>query len=188
MATNTLQDRYNDFLAFCAYWVPTYGPAPFMLAGQNAPRPDAPAYVSIELFTNVEQIGTVERRIDVDGNEWLRTQLSIGIDLYAFSNTETRYDGTNNAWSVLQNLKTSLRIPDIYNRLTDITFRLLDDDMVADNSRILNTTYEPAASMSLTFSTITRTDIDNGSIETIEGDGTVDSGTNERDVNISVTE
>jgi len=187
MATNSLQDRYNDFLAFCAYWIPAYGPAPFMLGGQNAPRPANP-YVTVEFFTNVEQLGTVERRMDYAGNEWLRTQLSVGVDLFAFSGSDTRFDGSNNAGTLLQNLKTSLRVPDVYNRLTEITFRLLDDDMVADNSRILNTTYEPAASMSLTFSTITRTDIDNGSIETIEGGGTLDSGINDRNVNISVTE
>lgn len=175
MTTSTLQTRYDAYLAFLKAWVPAYAPggASFFLTGQAAPRPALP-YVGITPISNVEMIGELERRITSTGEEVWRSQLEITTELYAFTQSPTRYDGTTNAWSLLQELKTSLRYPAVYDSLRAIVFRLTGESDVVNVSQLLNTTFEPQASASVTFSTVIETEnIDSGAIETVNALGTI---------------
>jgi hypothetical protein len=174
MATSTLQTRYNDYLAFLQAWVPAHAlGARFFLTGQAAPRPPLP-YVGVTPISAVEMMGPLERRITPQGKEVWRSQLEITTELYAFTDSETRYDGALNAWAMLQELKTSLRYPAVYDSLTAIVFRLTGEGDVVNVSQLLNTTFEPQASASVTFSTVIETeDIDNGAIESVNALGTI---------------
>ena len=175
MASSTLQTRYNDYLAFLKVWISGYSPGgvSFFLTGQAAPNPPLP-YVGVTPFSNIQMIGELERRITSQGEEVFRSHLRITSEVYAFTRSPTRYVNEANAWIILQELKTSLRFPLVYERLCGIVFRLTEDSDIVNVSQLLNTTFEPQASMSLTFSTVIETeDIDSGAIEAVNALGTI---------------
>jgi hypothetical protein len=191
MAITPMQVRYNELLGFFQSWVPTYGQCDFFLYGQAAPRQNKP-YVTANIMSNVEMVGTVERRKDpITGAEKLRTQLNVVCDLFAFTNSSDRYTTAveeNTAWAIMQELKTSLRYPVVYDMLTAITCRLLTEDTVVDTTQLLSTTFEPQATCSITFSTVVGVAIDNGEIATINAEGTMDATNNDKIIDVSVTE
>ncbi len=190
MAITPMQARYTDLKEFFQFWIPTYGQCDFFLYGQARPRQNIP-YVTVNIMSNVDMVGTVERRMDSSGQEKLRSQLTISCDLFCFTNASDRYStgpDNNVAWAIMQELKTSLRYPVVYDRLSAITCRLLDEDTVVDTTTLLSTTFEPQATSSITFSTVVEVDIDNGSVETINAEGTMGATNNDIIIDISVTE
>jgi len=175
MASSTLQTRYNDYLAFLQNWVPGYAPGgvSFFLTGQAAPNPPLP-YVGVTPFSSVQMIGDLERRVTIYGKEVWVSHLKVTSEVYAYTNSPTRYVNEANAWAILQELKTSLRFPLVYENLCGIVFRLTEDSDIVNVSQLLNTTFEPQASMSLTFNTVIETEeIDSGAIETVNALGTI---------------
>ena len=88
----------------------------------------------------------------------------------------------------MQELKTSLRYPIVYDMLTAITCRLLDEDTVVDTTQLLSTTFEPQATCSITLSTVVEAAIDNGDIATINAEGTMEATHDDQIIDISVTE
>jgi len=189
MAITPMQARYNELLAFFQYWVPLYGQCDFFLYWQAAPRQNKP-YVTANIMSNVEMVGTVERRIGDTGAEFLRTQLNVVCDLFAFTNSSDRYTTAveeNTAWAIMQELKTSLRYPDVYDRLTAITCRLLDEDTVVDTTQLLSTTFEPQATCAITLSTVVESAVDNGEIATVNAQGTIVATHNDQIIDISAT-
>ena len=190
MASSTLQTRYDSYLDFLQVWIAGYAPggASFLITGQTAPNPPLP-FVGVTPFSNIRMIGDLERRITPHGKEVWRSQLEITSELYAYTKSPTRYVSEPNAWTILQELKTSLRYPLVYEQLCGIVFRLTGETDVVNVSQLLNTTFEPQASMSLTYSTVIETeDIDSGAIETVNALGTIFNPNGETvPINISAT-
>lgn len=191
MASSTLQTRYDDYLAFLQIWITGYSPggASFMLTGQAAPNPPLP-FVGVTPFSSIQTIGELERRITPQGKEVWVSHLEITSEVYAYTKAPSRYiPGQANAWTILQELKTSLRYPLVYEQLCGIVFRLTGETDVVNVSQLLNTTFEPQASMSLTYSTLIETeDIDSGAIEAVNALGTIfNSNGDEILINISAT-
>lgn len=189
MAITPMQAKYTELKEFFQFWVPTYGQCDLFLYGQARPRQNKP-YVTVNIMSNIDMVGTVERRIDNAGQEKLRTQLVVTCDLFAFTNASERYKtdvDENTAWAIMQELKTSLRYPVVYDRLSSITCRLLDENTVVDTTSLLSTTFEPQATSSITFSTVVEVNIDNGEIVTVNAAGTMDTINNIQNIDISVT-
>lgn len=189
MAITPIQTRYNELLAFFKYWVPLYGQCDFFLYGQAAPRQNKP-YVTANIFSSIETIGTLERRVLENGSEIVRSQFEITSQLFAFSNSSDRYSTEvvdNTCFAILQELKTSLRYVDVYDRLSNITCRLISEEPVTDVTQLLSTTFEPQATCSLTFSTVVENSVDNGAIETMDIEGTVEGSNNDITVDVSIT-
>jgi hypothetical protein len=183
-----MQQKYKELLEFFQYWVPKYGECDLYLFGQAAPRQDIP-YVSVNILSSIELVGTVERRIQESGSEILRSELTLGCDLYGYTPENQRYNNVsaNNAWAIIQELKTSLRYQEAYDRLSSINCRLLDEGSVIDTTQLVSTTFEPQATCSISLSTVVESITDNGAVETIEGEGTMGGTFNDINIDISVT-
>jgi hypothetical protein len=125
-------------------------------------------------MTNVEYVGNDERRFDpVTGDETLRGQRIIHCDVLSYSDSTTRYDGGDNAWEMMQELRFSLGYPAVEQYLCDITCRVLEEGTVVNISQTLNTTNEPRAQLQLQLSTVIDQSIDSGEISTINAEGTI---------------
>jgi len=188
MGINPVKDKYDELLKFYQTWIPkTLNGINIYLVGQAAPRPENP-YVSFNPIVSVESLGLQdERRFNDDGSEYLRGQRYITSELYAYSDAPTRYDGLNDAWSILQQLRFSLGFPQTERLLDEITCRVVDDGEVQNVSQTLNTTNEPRSQLQIKYSTVIKQDIDSGEIKTINEEGTIDGTWNPYTLNISVT-
>lgn len=173
MSLAPIKAKYNELVVFFQTWIPLYLPdANLYLVGQNAPRPANP-YVAFEPLVNIDYMGNDELRIDDAGAETLRGQRYLTCNLYGFSDAETRFDGEDNAWEMLQELRFSLRYPDVVLLLNEINCRVVEEGIVENNSETLNTTNEPRAMLQIVFSTVIVQDIDSGAIETVNAEGTM---------------
>ena len=188
MALSPIKTRYNDLKEFFQWWLPLYLPGKeIYMIGQSAPRPPRP-YIAFNPIVNVEFVGNDERRFDpVTGNETLRGQRLITCAVFGYSDSETRYDGGDNAWEMLQELRFSFRYPDVAARLSSINCRIVEEGDVLDTSQNLNTTNEPQAQLQFELSTVIVQDIDNGAIETINAEGTIKGPHTDIVSNISVS-
>jgi hypothetical protein len=173
MALAPIKQRYADLVAFFQWWVPTYlTGVNLYLQGQAAPRPANP-YISFNPLDDVEVVGLDERRISTPTLEVLRGQRKITCRLEAYTDSTTRFSGVGNAWDMLQELRFSLGYPDVAAKLSAINCRVIDEGSISNASETLNTTNEPRASMSFVLSTVIVQTIDNGSIEIVNGTGTI---------------
>jgi len=187
MAMAPIKEKYSQLLAFFQWWIPTYLPdAKLYLEGQSAPRPENP-YVSFNPLDDIEEVGLDETRYDEGGTEVLRGHRIVTCTLEAYSDSETRFDGFDNAWEMLQELRFSLGYPDVYERLSEINCRVLDRDTVDNVSVTQNTTNEPRASFSFTLSTVIVQNIDRGAIESMNGTGIVEGTNNSIPAEFSAT-
>lgn len=188
MALSPIQAKYDELLSFCKYWIPTFLPAAnLFLIGQAAQRPSNP-YVAFNPMANMDYIGNDERRFDpVTGAETLRGQRVVTLNLFGYSDSSTRYDGGTSAWTMLQELRFSLRYPAVIENLNSRILRVLDEGEVLNVSQTLNTTNEPQASLTIMLSTVIDQVVDNGAIETINAQGTTTGATGDIISDISVT-
>jgi len=188
MSLTPIKEKYNELVTFFQTWIPLYLPdANLYLVGQNAPRPENP-YIAFEPIVDIDYMGNDETRIDEFGAETLRGQRYLTCNLYGFSDAETRFDGEDNAWEMLQELRFSLRYPDVVLLLKAINCRVVEEGIVENNSETLNTTNEPRAVLQIVFSTVIVQDIDSGEIATVNAEGTIETPAgNEIISDISVT-
>jgi hypothetical protein len=188
MAINVVKEKYNELITFFQEWIPATVPGVNLyLIGQGSPRPENP-YVAFRPITSVETVGLYdERRIDDNGIETLRGQRYITCDLFAYSDAPTRFDGTDDAWSILQELRFSFCYPLTMELLRNITCRVLDEGQVIDLSETLNTTNEPRAQLQFRLSTVIEQTVDNGEIKTVNAQGTIEGSNNPVTVDVSVT-
>ena len=95
MSLTPIKDKYAELIGFFQWWIPTYLPnAGFYLQGQAAPRPANP-YVSFNPLEEIDTVGLDERRIDSLGNETIRGQRLITCGLEGFSDSSSRFDGSD---------------------------------------------------------------------------------------------
>ena len=182
-----IKAKYNELVAFFQWWIPTYLPsAGLYLEGQSAPRPANP-YVSFSPLDDIDEVGIDERRVDSSGNEILRGQRVVSCSLEAFSDSSTRFDGFDNAWEMLMELKFSLKYPAVHAKLSEINCRVIDVNSVDNISSTLNTTNEPRASFSFTLSTVIVQSIDSGNIATVNATGVIEGTNNDIQIEISKT-
>ena len=188
MAINVVKEKYNELVGFFQEWIPATVPnVNLYLLGQGSPRPENP-YVAFRPITSVDTVGLYdERRIDDNGNETLRGQRYITCDLFAYSDAPTRFDGADDAWSILQELRFSFCYPATLALLDKITCRVLDEGQVVDLSETLSTTNEPRAQLQFRLSTVINQSIDSGAIETVNAQGEIFGGNNPLELDISVT-
>lgn len=177
MSLTPIKAKYNELVLFFQTWIPLYLPnANLYLVGQNAPRPENP-YIAFEPIVSIDYMGNDETRMDSEGNETLRGQRYLSCNLYGFSDSETRFDGADNAWEMLQELRFSLRYPDVVELLRGINCRVVEEGVVENDSETLNTTNEPRAVLQIVFSTVIVQSIDSGEIATLNAEGTMTSPT-----------
>lgn len=173
MALSPIQTKYGELLSFFQFWIPAVLPAANMfLIGQAAQRPSNP-YISFNPMKAIDYIGNDERRIAANGDETLRGQRMVTVELFGYSNSSTRFDGTTSAWTMLQELRFSLRYPNVCAELSSRVLRVVDEGEVLNVSQTLNTTNEPQASLTIMLSTVIVQSVDNGEIITINGSGTM---------------
>jgi len=171
MALEPIKERYTELVEFFQFLIPTYLPsAGLFLMGQSAQRPPNP-YIAFNPLSNIDVVGIDEYRMNSSGQEYLRGQREITCDLFAFSDSTTRFDGGDNAWEMLQELRFALKYPDVIARLTSITCRVIDEGTVSDASQTLNSTNEPRALLQIMLSTVINQEIDNGAVENINANG-----------------
>jgi hypothetical protein len=187
MSMVPIKAKYNELVAFFQWWIPTYlTSAGLYLEGQSAPRPVNP-YISFNPLDEIDEVGLDERRMDSLGNEILRGQRIVSCSLEGYSDSSTRFDGSDNAWEMLMELKFSLGYPEVKAKLSEINCRVVDVNSVDNISVTLNTTNEPRASFSFTLSTVIVQSIDNGNIETVNATGVIEGVFNDIQVDISET-
>ena len=187
MAISVVKQKYNELVNFFQNWIPSTVPGVNLyLIGQASPRPANP-YVGFRPITNVEHVGLLdERRFNSDGTEFLRGQRYITCDLFAYSDAPTRYDGNDDAWSILQELRFSFCYPNTVALLDNINCRVLDEGQVIDLSETLNTTNEPRAQLQFRLSTVMNQTVDNGEIRTINATGEI-TGSNQDPIDLTVS-
>jgi len=187
MALAPIKEKYTQLKEFFQWWIPAYLPGKGLyLKGQSAPRPPNP-YIAFSPLDDVEMVGLDERRFDSQGNEILRGQRIITCSLEGYSDSGTRFDGGDNAWEMLQELRFSLCYPEVYDRLTSINCRVIDPGTVDDSSETLNTTNEPRASLTCTLSTVIVQSRDNGAIEIVNAEGDLEASNGTKQADVSVT-
>jgi len=189
MAISIIKQKRSELTAFFQNWITTELPGMnIFYMGQGAPRPPLP-YVAFRPVTNIDTVGFDERRYDSDGNETLRGQRVITCDLIACTSADSRFDGTDDAWSILQELRFSVEYDHVGNALNDIACRDLDEGTVTDISETVNTTNESRAQLTFTLSCAILQTPDSGEISTINAEGTgISPDGSTITQNISVTE
>ncbi len=187
MSLAPIKQKYAELVGFFQWWVPEYLPnAGLYLQGQSSPRPANP-YVSFNPLEDVEVVGIDERRISSNGDEALRGQRIITCSLGGYADSTSRFDGSDSAWDMLQELRFSLGYPEVRGQLSLINCRVLDEGTVTENSITQNTTNEPRANLSFTLSTVIVQDIDSGEISTINGSGNIISPNGSVSANFTAT-
>jgi hypothetical protein len=178
MAISAVQAKYDELLSFFQFWIPEVLPGiPFLLVGQAVQR-EANPYITFDPMKSIDYVGNDERRINpVTGIETLRGQRVVTVELFGYSDSTTRYSGANNAWSMLQELRFSLRFPAVYEAMNTRILRVLDEGQVMNVSQTLNTVNEPQASLQIELSTVITQTIDNGAVETINATGSTTGAT-----------
>jgi len=185
MALAPIKEKYADLVEFFQWLIPLYLPnANMYLQGQSAPRPENP-YVSFSPMSSIEVVGVDERRFEDSTTEILRGQRILTCELEGFSDSESRFDGNDNAWDMLQELRFALSYPEVIEKLTSINCRIVEEGVVSDSSLTLNTTNEPRAVWSFTVSTVIVQTIDSGAIETVNATGNIEA--TDGDIAVSVT-
>lgn len=172
MALAPIKEKYAELVGFFQYWIPAYLPsAGLYLMGQSAQRPPNP-YIAFNPLSSIDVVGIDEHRINpTTGVEHFRGQRTVTCDIFGFSDSETRFDGGDNAWEMLQELRFSLCYPPVIAALSAITCRTLDEGVVSDVSQTLNSTNEPRAMLQIMLSTVINQEVDNGDIENVNAEG-----------------
>lgn len=175
MAISVLKQKRNELNTFFQEWFQLVIPGVnTYYAGQNAPRPELP-YVVYQPIAEIDTIGVDETRVDSEGNSYLRGQRRITCEVFAVTSSESRWDGTDDAWSILQELRFSFEYPDVYHKLQAITCRVIEQGNVSDVSENLNTTNESRANLSFTLSTVIVQPFDSGEIRTVNAQGSIET-------------
>ncbi len=174
MALQPLKDKYNELKDFFfVYLIPTYLPSSGMfLLAQSSPRPPNP-YVAVNLMSQIEADGEDENIMDDEGNQQRKGKRIITVDLYAYSESSTRFDGETNCWEMLQELRFALGYPETRLELNQINCSIRDEGTVLDSSTYLSTTNEPSAHLQVTLNTTICQDIDSGAIENVNISGSM---------------
>ena len=181
-----IQEKYAQLVDFFQWWIPQYLPlAGVYLVGQNAPTPEAP-FVGFLPLSSIDYVGQDERRI-VDGLEILRGQRRVTCDLFGFSDEKSRFDGEENAWDMLQALRFSLGFPEVVDKLSEITCRVIDEGTVVDISETKNTENQPRSNLQITLSTVIIQYINSGVIETINTQGSLSLTNGQKTVDVTAT-
>ena len=175
----SLSARYNALRAFIVPLIQTEVGITCIIGGQNAPRPALP-YASIMLFDSIAELGTVERRMDAYGQEYLMTNLEIEVDVHIYTESDSRINNAEIiAYSYLEILKTKLALPSSQEALNAEYLAYIDGGLISSQSVILNTTFEPRAICTLRFRTSVMDTYDTGSIAEVSPEGTYDTLTGE---------
>lgn len=186
MAISVIKAKRAELVQFFQQWIPEVIPGMnIFLEGQSSPRPPYP-YVSFRPISDIDYIGHDERRYDEQGNEFLRGQRVISCQLMAFTDSDSRHDGDDDAYSILQELRFSFGYASVIDLLSAITCRVVDEGDVIDVSEQLNTTNEYRAMLTFTLSTVIVQTPDSGQISTINATGAIE-GINTINPVISVT-
>ena len=187
MATlDPIKQRYSDLVTFFQDWIPTYAPnANLFLIGQNGPKPDNPL-IAFSPISTIDFVGQDERRV-VQGQEVLFCHRKITCELFGFSDSDSRFDGDENAWDMLQALRTSLSFPEVVEKINGIGCSIVDEGVVQNISETLSTTNEPRAVLQFVLSTLIIQNIDSGQISTIAGIGEYSSPANQYNSGYSVS-
>jgi hypothetical protein len=186
MAISALKQKRTELNTFFSEWIELILPGMnTYYMGQNAPRPELP-YIAYQPIASIDTIGFDERRVDDQGNETLRGQRVISCEMIAVSDATSRWDGTDDAWSILQELRFSFDYSEVIDLLTAIACRVLDQGTVSDISQNLNTTTESRAALSFTLSTALIQSIDSGEIASINVEGTASVSFGTKTVSVSV--
>lgn len=176
---NSISARYNSLRAFIVPLIQSEVGITCIIGGQNAPRPSLP-YASLMLFDAINEIGTVERRMDGNGQEYLMSTLEIEVDVHIYTDSDSRMDNAEIiAYSYLEILKTKLSLPASQAALNEEGLAYIDGGLISSQSVILNTTFEPRAICTLRFRTSVMDTYDTGAIEIVSPEGTYDTLTKE---------
>ena len=183
MAINVLKQKRTELNTFFKDWIELILPGMnTYYMGQNAPRPALP-YIAYQPIANIDTVGFDERRVDDQGTETLRGQRVISCEMIAISDPSSRWDGDDDAWSILQEMRFSFDYPEVIDLLSAITCRVIDYGTVTDLSQNLNTATESRASLGFTLSTAIVQSIDSGEIASANVLGSVSGNS----VSISVS-
>lgn len=188
MAINVIKQKRTELKTFFQEWIVAVLPGMnIYFMDQAAPRPALP-YVGFRPISSIDTVGFDERRYDDEGNETLRGQRVITCDLIACSDAESRHDGEDDAWSILQELRFSLCYDSTIDSLCGIACRVIDEGTVQDISETTNTSHEARAQLSITLSAVIVQSTDSGAIEEINASGTVTSPAGaEQEISVNVT-
>ena len=187
MAISALKQKRLELNTFFSEWIELILPGMnTYYMGQNAPRPALP-YIAYQPIANIDTVGFDERRVDDLGVETIRGQRIISCEMIAVSDANSRWDGTDDAWSILQELRFSFEYSEVIDLLSAIACRVVDQGTVSDVSQNLNTTTESRAALSFTLSTALIQSVDSGEIASINvvGNASVTFGTKAVSVSVS---
>jgi len=171
MAINNIQERYNSLRRILVPLVRDGVGVECIIAGQNAPRPALP-YCSLAIMDAIDELGTYEKRISEDGEEYSHITLELQVDVAVFTDSGTRFEDTKNyAFTVLEAIKSRLNRPDTTSLLNSENIVYVNGGLISSSSTILNTTFEPKAICTLIFRSSVIETYDSGDIESVGGLG-----------------
>lgn len=149
-----------------------------IIGGQSAPRPALP-YISFDLMNSLAEFGRPETRLQ-GTQETLVQNVEVQVQMNVFTDSDSRFDGTDYALSMAERVCRTLNLPMNTQSFSAANLAYISSGIIGTQSTILSTTYEPKASVFLKFSTVVQMDYDSGAIDTVKVGGnfkSVDGGT-----------
>ena len=124
----------------------------------NAPRPDLP-YVTLSMLS-FSQVGwDYIPRPDTNGDAELTGDREFTLQMQAFG---------DNAFGILEDIRTSLQKPSVLDTLRDDGIVFVNQNEITNVTALLDTEWEPRASMDIQFRVAQTAEDDLGKIETVE--------------------
>lgn len=158
-------------------WLETTVSYPVVFSGQNMVRPPAP-FVSWKLLTGMIKIGSFDE-LYVNKND-LNYHLKGQRQFTAlFEATGIATDGTLKnrvrATDILGEIQYSLNKPETIGHFQNINLVIQEENEISDITELLETEYEPRASLEITFRIAIDEIVDPGTIDLISVSGDLDT-------------
>ena len=165
MATSTLNERHIALRNILIPLVRDQIGVTCIIAGQAAPRPTLP-YVSFDFMNSLNEFGRPETRLQ-GTQETLVQNVEIQVQMFVFTDSDSRYDNTDYAISLAERICRTLNLPSNTEQLSTANIAYINSGIIGTGSTILSTTFEPKASVFLKFNTVVQMDYDSGAIESV---------------------
>lgn len=150
-----------------------------VIMDEQAEQRPKPPYASLKVINPSLRIGGVDEQASSGSNLQMRMLRRFVISVQVFG---------PNATDILSSVRDTLDRPDVDGQFKAIGMAHESESEVRDLSLRLETTYEERAQMDIVLTYAKTENYDLSTIETVELEGTVDTGSNEIDMNFDVSD
>lgn len=170
--SNGIDFKKNQVPALIAWVRRVTGVKSAIWVRPNAPRPNIYPQATLEVLTPRTKVGSRDSVTHVSGTTFcLGGQRTIGISISIYSKDESMYFEATDLGSKLQD---SLDDPNELELLRAAGLAVFIVNDVVDTTDLLETGFEPRASLDITFGIASNREVDLGSIDSVEFQGNYD--------------